>query len=393
MKKSPLIFERYRCDAKKMLLKDCNSTIDIEGVGYDERRILLLRAGFNPFNVDDRLEICIVHRDLLGRKFKRYMRMDLCRFKGHMDSTTRKQNRDDRTISYLESRTASQCPNIDLPVGMPICNFCHTKVVAILAKEPMDFQTPSSTQSSEPMETGNDVDWKRHNESHSDSNSDIDILSQQYKDLGLTRPITRAHPIPEDQIDQQMPLAEPLPQERQQPPPKPIHMRDEAGVSHQVKIDTLNQLMGLHGVEKFPGPQHFKRLRFQDCSDRGRQRKVLKGLARATVAILKTASESDDDLSVMWNELKTSGMVEKELGVEPEMSRELQEHVRLYTMANKSVKSKDVQRKILAMLYPCYRYCEINRFNRKPEVAVDNGDVSEIDISKIETKGLFGILL
>ena len=162
-------------------------------------------------------------------------------------------------------------------------------------------------------------------------------------------------------------------------------MRDEAGVAHQVKIDSLNQYLELNGVEKFPGPKHFKRLRYQDCSDRGRQRMVLKGLARAMVAILKTASESDDDLSVMWNDLQTSGLVEKELGVEPEMSRELQEHVRLFNLATKS----DVKRKILAMLYPCYRYCEINRFNKRPELAIDNGDDSEIDISKIETKGLF----
>ena len=117
---------------------------------------------------------------------------------------------------------------------------------------------------------------------------------------------------------------------------------------------------------------------------RGRQRKALKGLARAMVAILKTELESDDDLSVMWYDLKTSGMVEKELGVEPEMSRELQENVRNYNLATKS----DVRRKILAMLYPCHRYCEINRFNKEAEIFIDNGENLEIDISKIETKGL-----
>ena len=183
-----------------------------------------------------------------------------------------------------------------------------------------------------------------------------------------------------------MPLAEPVAQARQRPQLKPIHMRDEAGVSHQAKIDIMNQMMELNGVEKFPGPQHFKRLRYQDCSDKGRKSKVLKGFARAVVAILKTLSESDDDLSVMWNDLMTSGMVERELGVEPEMSRELQEHVRLFNLATKS----DVKRNILAMLYPCYRYCEINRFNKKPVLDIDNGDASsDIDISKIETKGLF----
>ena len=234
------------------------------------------------------------------------------------------------------------------------------------------------------METENDGDWNKHDVSHSDSNSEVDSLSQQLKNLPLTRPITRANPAPQDQTDQEMPLAEPVAQARQRPRLKPIHMRDEAGVSHQAKIDIMNQMMELNGVEKFPGHLHFKRLRYQDCSDKGRKRKVLKGFARAVVAILKTLSESDDDLSVIWNEFITSGMVERELGVEPEMSRELQEHVRLYNLATKS----DVKRNILAML-PCYRYCEINRFNKKPVQDIDNGDASDIDISKIETKGLF----
>ena len=53
--------------------------------------------------------------------------------------------------------------------------------------------------------------------------------------------------------------------------------------------------------------------------------------------------------------------------------------------ANSYSAKSDVKMIILAMLYPCYRYCEI----KKPELAIDNGDVSEIDISKIETKCLF----
>ena len=292
MQNSPLKFERYRCDAKKILLKDCNSTIEIEGVGYDERRILLLRANMDPLNVDDRLEICIAHRDLLGKGFKRYVYSDMCKFKGHLDSKTTKQTTRDRQITYLESRTASQCPDLDLPVGMPICNYCHSKVVAALEKVP-DFQTPSNTPPSESMETENDGDWNKHDVSHSDSNSEVDSLSQQLKNLPLTRPITRSHPAPQDQTDQEMPLAEPVAQARQRPRLKPIHMRDEAGVSHQAKIDIMNQMMEMNGVEKFPGPLHFKRLRYQDCSDKGRKRKVMKGFARAVVAILKTLSESD----------------------------------------------------------------------------------------------------
>ena len=377
MQKSPLNFKHYRCDSRKTLLKDCNSVIEIDGVNYEERRILLLRANINPFNVDDRLKICAAHQDLLGKKFYRYMKSGVCRYKAHLDINTKPN----RTITYMESRAASQCHDLDLPVGMPICNLCHTKVVAMLEKVPMDFQTPSNTP-----ETGNDADWNTHNESHSDSNSEVDSLSQQLKNLPLTRRITRANPIPQDQIDQQMPLAEPVAQAPQRPRLKPVHMRDEAGVSHQAKIDIMNQMMELNGVEKFPGPQHFKRLRYQDCSDKGRKRTVLKGFARAVVAILKTLSESDDDLSIMWNDLMTSGLVEKELGVEPEMSRELQENVRLYNLATGK---PDVRRKLLAMLYPCYRYCEINRFNEKAEIAIDNGDnLEEIDISKIETKGL-----
>ena len=292
-------------------------TIEIEGNVYEERRILLLRANINPFIVDDRLEICVAHQDLLGKKFYRYMKSGVCRYKAHLDNKVKPH----RTITYMESRAASQCHDLDLPVGMPICNFCHIKVVAKLEKVPMDFLTPSSPP--ETMETENDGDWNKHNESHSDSNSEVDSLSQQLKNLPLTQPNTRAYPASQDQTEQQMPLAEPVAQARQRPRLKPIHMRDEAGVSHQAKIDIMNQMMELNGVEKFPGPQHFKRLQYQDCSDKGRKSKVLKGFARAVVAILKTLSESDDDLGVMWHDLMTSGMVERELGVEPEMSREI----------------------------------------------------------------------
>ena len=100
MQKSPLKFENYRCDSRKTLLKDCNSTIEIEGNVYEERRILLLRANINPFNVDDRLEICVAHQDLLGKKFYRYMKSGVCRYKAHLDNKVKPH----RTITYMESR-------------------------------------------------------------------------------------------------------------------------------------------------------------------------------------------------------------------------------------------------------------------------------------------------
>jgi hypothetical protein len=138
-------------------------------------------------------------------------------------------------------------------------------------------------------------------------------------------------------------------------------------------------------IETFPGNQHFKNLRFEDCKAPGRKRKVLAGIARAVKAVLQTASESEEDWIAMWKELKVSELVENELCVEAEMSAELRAHAQLWNDA--TVYAPRIQ--ISAILNECYKFSAVNRFNKKPEASIAGEEATEIDVSKLETNGLY----
>ena len=90
MQDNPLTLGSYRCDAQKMLLVDCDLIINLNGKDYEEHKVLLLRAGIQPENFDQQLEICIKHRDILGKSFNGYMWVENCRHRGHGDNTTKK---------------------------------------------------------------------------------------------------------------------------------------------------------------------------------------------------------------------------------------------------------------------------------------------------------------
>ena len=100
-------------------------------------------------------------------------------------------------------------------------------------------------------------------------------------------------------------------------------------------------------------------------------------MARGVFALLQTASETESDWIFMWDQLQKGGYVEKELGIEKAMSAEVRQHVMLYNRAP----SYPVRTQILAILFPVFKYCEINRFNYKAEESINDEHESDIDIS------------
>lgn len=390
LQQNPLNLSRYRCDKSQMPLMDCRLIFNLENVDHKEHKVLLLRAGISPDNFDRRLEICINHRDILGTQFNRYVYLDNCRYGGHVYNKT-KLSEKGRQITYTEALAALKCQKLQLPLplGMPICKSCHELVIALIGPLPMDTDTDSETSSPESSERLTGESWKptpekRQPESEGDSMS-LTGLSQTLNDIPvLTRPVTRAHPLSEDQL-----MLEPEPVDQEQP----IQQANanagapdvEQGKPHKQKMGALNHFLEAWGLQKFPGAKHFKNRRFEDCSDPGRQRMVLQGLARGVFALLQTASQTESDWSVMWNQLQKSGFVEKELGIEKAMSAEMREHVLLYNRAP----NYPARTQILAILFPVFRYCEINRFNYKTEESINDEHESDIDISQIETEGLF----
>ena len=82
---NPLKLGNYPCDKIKTLLTDYDLIINLGDKDYEEHKVVLLRAGLNPDVFDRQLEICIAHRDILGKSFNRYIWTENCRHRGHFD--------------------------------------------------------------------------------------------------------------------------------------------------------------------------------------------------------------------------------------------------------------------------------------------------------------------
>ena len=138
---NPFKLGNYRCDKIKMLLTDCDLIINLDDMDYEEHKVLLLRAGLNPDVFDRQLEICVAHRDILGKSFNGYMWVENCRHRGHGDNTTKKLDRKDTQISYSEALAALGCQNLKLPLDMPICKKCYDSVSEEIGTLPMETET------------------------------------------------------------------------------------------------------------------------------------------------------------------------------------------------------------------------------------------------------------
>ena len=372
---NPLKLGNYRCDKIKTLLTDCDLIINLGETDYEEHKVVLLRAGLNPDIFDRQLEICIAHRDILGKSFNRYIYTENCRHRGHFDKENTKIDYRGTHISYPEALAALR-ENLKLPLNMPICKQCYDSVSEKIGTLPMETETEPNFVSPESSESLADP-------------LSLEILSEEIDFIPLTRPVTRAHPQEQPVLqDQPMIEFEPFLPEPPEPPALGASetMPDQDRKQHKQKMEALNNFMKVWGLEEFPNRQHFKNVRFEDCKDPGRQKKVLKAVARACAAVLKTATEQDgSDCIAMLNQLKNSGLIEKELGFEPEMSRELQQHVQLYNRAPDYA----ARIQICAILFAIYKFCEVNRFNKRFQKSVVGEEESDIDISKLENDGKY----
>ena len=380
-----------------MVLKDCNSPFMVDTSEHEEYKVLLLRAGMDPNNFDSGLEICTAHRALLGKNFNAFVHIDQCLYNGHLDSRTKRGPKNlqyGTQISYDEALASHKKDGLKLPMGMQICMLCYKNVTeSILGTQSKDFQktievwTPESPKDT----TKNDKDYEPMDESDA---LDLGKMSlTPVETIRNTPPITRANAISQAQS---MPQGELMPEQQQpmqseqaQPTLQP-ELFDQLTpelpeVPSAVLVDYLNTLMDAAGVKPlFPKRQRFRKVQYETCKDPDRKRKILRAIARAVKAILKTASETEDDWIEMWTDLQNSGLVEDELCVDPSMSIELQEIVLAYNRA------PDYPTKIQVLCYVVmsYKFCELDRFNETSEASQDDQDDAEIDISKIETAGL-----
>ena len=398
LQNNPLKLGHYGCDVTKILLNDCNATLVVDNIERYEKKVLLLRAGIDPKKVDPTLEICAAHREILGRKFTWHLWENKCRFKKHLDSRTLKLTTHDKHVTYYEAHAAHQCVDLQLPLGMPICNQCRETVSEELGIVPMDSET-SSDRSILESSSGNSEGYKlpppkspQSQSAGEDSNSlDLTTLSEGIDKIPQTRSVTRANPrsvIDQSVLDQLIgdDPSETVPYMPTKPARSALkNSKEPYRKPHKLKLASLNNYMETCEVETFPGHQHFKNLRYEDCKDPGRKRKILAALARAVKALLGTASESEEDSIVMWKDLMDSKLVEKELCVEAQMSVELSAHVQLW---NDAADYADRIR-ISAILNSCYKFSAVNRFNQKAEASIAGEEATEIDISKLEPNGLY----
>ena len=362
----------YRCNKKKVLLIDCNSTLRLGNEDYVEHKVLLLRAGMNPDKFDCRLEICIAHHDLLGKTFSRCHNPLYCQYKGHEDGRITKLDKNGRQITYWESVAAHKCPNLQLPLGMAICRPCYDKVSEQYGPPPMESETSSESVLS-PEHTGDNADYVPpiEEQPQDTNNFDFQTFSQEISRIPQTRSMPQSQPVPEaNSIEQpeQQPRVAPNPETRPS--------------ASKVLVDDLNTFMKARGAKKFPG--RFVRVHYETCTDRSRKRTVLKATAIAVGEVIKTASEHEDDWLALWGDVRESGLVEAWLGFDPQMSKELQGIVTAWNKATNYA----VRIQVLCFVVLCYKFCVLDRFNKRPEATDEQKDESEIDLSKIETAGL-----
>ena len=163
-----------------MLLKDCDLIINLDKTDYEEHKVLLLRAGLNPDSFDHRREICVAHRDILGRSFNGYLNSQYCCHTGHFDKTTTKLDYRGRQITYDEALAALQCQDLKLPLNMPICKLCYDSVSMKIGTLPMETETEQNVVSPESSESLVDP-------------LSLESLSEEIGFIPTTRPVTRAN--------------------------------------------------------------------------------------------------------------------------------------------------------------------------------------------------------
>ena len=241
----------------------------------EEYKIILLRAGLNPNDFDPKTEICAAHRRLLTVDFSFHLRSNYCRHLDHPKLTYGSTRVDCvyKQITYSESLYSHQYhQGLSIPMGMPICKTCYKKVTDILDSEPMDSQESEGQAIAGPDSEGS----KFSNSQGSSTESSGDSES-----LGLFK-------------------------SKPEPNPERIKARN--------RIKLLNSLLDDCELTDFPGAKRFVKVHFDECSDPKRQRQVLQGIARGFVAVLKTASELEEDWVPMWKDVNASSLVEKILG-------------------------------------------------------------------------------
>ena len=258
----------------KMLLADCTANVSVNNEEAQEYKIILLRAGLNPNDFDPQTEICAAHRRLLVADFSFHLQSNYCRHLDHSKLTYGSTRKDCvyKQITYSQSLSSHQFHGLTIPMGMPLCKTCYKKVTTILDSEPMDSQESEGHTNAGP--DSEESKFSNSQESASGNSGDSESL-------GLFKP-------------------------KPEPNPERIKARN--------RIKLLNSLLDDCDLTDFPGAKHFVKVHFDECSDPKRQRQVLQGIARGFVAVLKTASELEDDWVPMWKDVNASSLVEKILG-------------------------------------------------------------------------------
>ena len=327
MQTSPLRFQAYTCSKMVLKLKDCTTVFRGRGDGqFEEYKVILLRSGMNPDDFDDSLEICSTHRQLLCREFAAKINSSFCCYENHVGT---RRDTATETISWDDSIASLRHNNLNIPLSMPICSPCLKNVKERLLEETIDSQTLSDTE----------------------------VMETQSSE-GYVPPSNPSEP-----------NSQPIPDENE----------------HKRKMTTFNDFLKACEEEEFPGREHFKNVGFKDSEDPSRRRKVLKGAARGIIAILKTATEVEEDRIHIWNHLKESGLVEELLGSEPQLSSNLADIILSYNNAANS----DVRVQFLSAIVKSYKFCQLNRFNEVSEELEEEEEEEEEEDIELESDGLF----
>ena len=321
-----------------MKLKDCN--LDMPDLHHRQRHhkeyeVILLRSCLSPENFGPDLDVCMMHKNMLGRNFGKYMHLDSCHHPDHLAKSGLSAT---KRVSYDEALNSLEIPSISLPYGLPLCVQCYRSVTKELLNKTENKE--SSVYFEDPQ---------------------VGDLSQTFKQRAQITPDPHGDEGGGGFIDEsEGSSSEHSTQTTRTQQEKAA--RAYAILQEKVKMDALNEFMKKVGqYDPFPSKDKYKDARFD--SDRSRQLKVLKGVARGLCSILETVTHVEADRAIIWDSLKKSGYVEKLLKIEPMPSDDLAELIEHWNKAP----NYDARIRTLASVIRNYSFATLNQFNEKDE--------------------------
>ena len=322
LRRTTLYPPRYdECGGEFVAIEDCQETE--KETGYSESYLILLRSGhLKEYDKNEGWNICEKHRRLYGLQFLREFKQKKCHFPNHGGNPSKAKL--DYILSLHHSKGLLYQENMIMPYGIKICQKCNREIGSLLMnykeEDEMDSQELSEPSSSQTPSSGKS--WRPQLDlGHSDNEDSTDDETTQEKNprkmvIDLIRTI------------------------------EPSFHKDKK--NKQAMWTAQKPLHKLHKQATL---------------------KMKKTVGLTIKAAIMALSNCPEDHPEIWNLVKDSRIVEKELGQKALMDSYIKEII----IAHNKVTTDQQRTQIISLVAKKLGFSQLKKFN--PPVQKENPDM------------------